>query len=118
MRRFNFDEYLKKPSKRLVTREGEKARIICTNAKCSGPIIALVRSGSSERVIAYSKKGIGPTYQTDLFFDTEKRKGWVEVYESHDGEKFPGGTIYATKEEAEKKAGSSRLAIAKIEWEE
>ena len=118
MRRFNFDEYIKNPSKEVVTRDGKTVRILCTDADSNKPIVALVRTRHFEQVVIYGKDGVGPTYQTDLFFDTEKRKGWVEVYESQDGEKFPGGTIYATKEEAEKKASSSRLAIAKIEWEE
>lgn len=118
MRRFNFDEYLKNPSKRLVTRDGKKVRILCTDADSNKPIVALVRNRHFEQVVMYDKDGTGPTYSHDLFFATVKKEGWVEVYESQDGEKFPGGIIYSTKEEAEKKASSSRLAIAKIEWKE
>ena len=118
MRRFNFDEYIKNPSKEVVTRDGKTVRILCTDADSNKPIVALVRNRHFEQVVMYDKDGSGPTYSHDLFFATVKKEGWVEVYESQDGEKFPGGTIYATEEEAEKKAPSSRLAIAKIEWEE
>lgn len=118
MRRFNLDEYLKNPSKEVVTRDGKKVRILCTDADSNKPIVALVRNRHFEQVVIYDKDGVGPTYSHDLFFATVKNEGWVEVYESQDGKRFPGRTIYATKEEAEKKAASSRLAIAKIEWEE
>ena len=118
MRRFNFDEYIKNPSKEVVTRDGKTVRILCTDADSNKPIVALVRTGHFEQVVKYDKNGVGLTYALDLFFATVKNRGWVEVYESQDGEKFPGGTIYTTKEEAEKNANSSRLAIAKIEWEE
>ena len=118
MRRFNFDEYIKNPSKEVVTRDGKTVRILCTDADSNKPIVALVRTGHFEQVVKYDKDGVGLTYANDLFFVTVKNRGWVEVYESQDGEKFPGGIIYKTKEEAEKKASSSRLSIAKIEWEE
>ena len=118
MRRFNFDEYLKNPSKEVVTRDGKTVRILCTDADSIKPIVALVRTGHFEQVVKYDKDGVGLTYANDLFFATVKNEGWVEVYESQDGEKFPGGTIYATREEAENNTHSSRLAIAKIEWEE
>ena len=118
MRRFNLDEYLKNPSKEVVTRDGKTVRILCTDADVGRPIVALVRTRHSEQLVTYDKNGVGLTYALDLFFATVKKRGWVEVYESQDGKKFPGGTIYTTKEEAEKKAASSRLAIAKIEWEE
>ena len=42
MRRFNLEEYLKDTSKEIITRDGRKARIICTDAKGDRPIIALV----------------------------------------------------------------------------
>ena len=118
MRRFNFDEYIKNPSKEVVTRDGKTVRILCTDADSNKPIVALVSTRHCEQGVIYGKDGVGPTYAHDLFFATVKNEGWVEVYESQDGEKFPGGIIYKTKEEAEKKASSSRLAIAKIEWEE
>ena len=118
MRRFNFDEYIKNPSKEVVTRDGKKVRILCTDADSNKPIVALVRNRSFEQVVMYDKDGSAPTYAFDLFFATVKKEGWVEVYESQDGEKFPGGTIYATEEDAEKNSHSSRVAIAKIEWEE
>lgn len=47
------------PIKPVQTRDGRKARIICTDAKGSFPIIALVTSldDNLEEVITYSGKG-------------------------------------------------------------
>ena len=118
MRRFNFDEYIKNPSKEVVTRDGKTVRILCTDADSNKPIVALVRNRRFEQVVKYDKDGVGLTYANDLFFATVKNEGWVEVYESPEGKRFPGKTIYATKEEAEKNTHSSRVALAKIEWEE
>ena len=42
MKEFNLTEYLKDPSKKVVTRDGRDVRIICTDEKGDEPIIALV----------------------------------------------------------------------------
>lgn len=118
MRPFNLEEYIKMPFKAVVTRDGKKVRILCTNANCDTPIVALVNKGYAEVLTTYDKLGRSEFYADDLFFTTVKNKGWVEVYESPEGKRFPGKTIYATKEEAEKNAHSSRVSIAKIEWKE
>ena len=41
MKPFNLEEYLANPSKKVVTRDGRKIRIICTDAKSDYPIIVL-----------------------------------------------------------------------------
>ena len=33
MKQFNLEEYLKDPSREIITRDGRPVRIICTNAK-------------------------------------------------------------------------------------
>ena len=44
MKQFNLDEYLKNPSKKVVTRMGRKVRIICTDREDSiYPVVALVK---------------------------------------------------------------------------
>lgn len=43
--------------KRIVTRDGYPARIICWNAKGKRPIVALFDIGEIERVARYTKNG-------------------------------------------------------------
>lgn len=72
MKQFNLEEYLKDPSRKVVTREGRDVRIICTDMKGDCPIVALIKKcdgRNGEVVAAYSKDGItndGLLY--DLFF--------------------------------------------------
>ena len=42
MKQFNLDEYLQNPSRKVVTRDGRKVRIVCTDKKGACPIVALV----------------------------------------------------------------------------
>ena len=67
MKRFSLDEYLKNPSRKVVTRDGRKVtRFLCTDAKGDYPIVALVENFSSnEMPISYTKDGeyrIGDKY--------------------------------------------------------
>ena len=42
MEKFNLEEYLKNPSRKVVTRDGRNARIICTDMNYKNhPIVAL-----------------------------------------------------------------------------
>ena len=43
MKEFNLEEYLKNPSRQVVTRNGREVRIICTDYKSRKPIIGLVK---------------------------------------------------------------------------
>ena len=54
MKPFNLKEYLKNPSRKVVTRDGRKVtKVLCTNAKGRFPIVALVESfnGDNETAI-------------------------------------------------------------------
>ena len=128
MKQFNLEEYLANPSKKVVTREGRSARIICTDAKGKHPIIALIDGKDGSEVI-YSFNGDGRavkgTYnQDDLFFVSEKHEGWMHIYKHIDGHCEGDGVIYNTKEQCEVNQSSrtpyhfQHVAIAKIEWEE
>ena len=112
MKQFNLKEYLDNPSRKVVTRDGKPVRIICTDAiqvfsdKIGNfPVVALV-TGDNNREFTYSYRedGLyceGKEYSCDLFFDTVKFKGWVNVYMASDGtRKRTGTTIYDTKEKA------------------
>lgn len=128
MKPFNLEEYLANPSKKVVTRDGRKVRIICTDAKGVFPIIALVERcdatfGTVEEPITYTKGGdyySGKEHIFDLFFAPEKHEGWLNIYRSESGF-YLRGNPYKSKEEAEEVAKANYktfCATVKIEWEE
>ena len=59
MKQFNLEEYLKNPSKKVVTGDGRNVRIICTDSKIRNyPIIALVEEPSRfENLFSYTEGG-------------------------------------------------------------
>ena len=59
MKPFNLDEYLKNPSKKVITRTGKNARIRCTDVKNEllYPVLALVEIGDYESPILYTANG-------------------------------------------------------------
>ena len=126
MKRFSLDEYLKNPSKKVVTRMGRKVRIICTDREDSiYPIVALVKDGNRKLdvLVTYTKDGIPADYNEayyTLFFVPEKKEGWLNIYHSESGF-YLRGTPYKTKEEAEEVAKANHETFCttiKFEWEE
>ena len=125
MKEFNLEEYLKNPSQKVVTRDGREVRIICTDAKGEEPIIALVynKNRDEENVYTYNREGI--FYKDndsclDLFFDTIKREGWVNIYRYED-DKRTIGCLFESEEEAnlhKYDRASEYIKTIKIEWEE
>lgn len=120
MKQFNLEEYLKNPSRKVVTRDGSKVRIICTNKKGDCPIVALITTldGVAEETVIYKENGkfFGDTsYKYDLFFAPEKHEGWVNVYRDLESGELYCGYVYDSEEEAKKRGG---IATVKIEWEE
>ena len=78
MKRFSLDEYLKNPSKNVVTRLGRTARIICTDANMKYPIVALIKEYCTDHVKTYDTNGNVSSLPVDihfsaydLFFDEE-----------------------------------------------
>lgn len=125
MKQFNLEEYLKNPSKNVVTRMGRKVRIICTDREDSiYPIIALIKDDKreSEILVTYTKDGIPAEYNEayyTLFFAPEKKSAWINLYKMN-SIISPSPRVYNTKEEAESAAGDKSYYIStiKIEWEE
>ena len=120
MKHFNLEEYLQNPSRKVVTRDGRNARIICTDAKALYPIIALLESPNHFGEIArsYTKDGYfcpGEENVCDLFFAPEKHEGWVNVCKS---QIYGCGLIHNSEEEARRSRGETAIATVKIEWEE
>lgn len=127
MRPFNLEEYLKNPSKKMVTRSGYNARIICTDRKDADyPIIALVSRESIEKesTLYYTKEGrfyVNGLSESDLFFVAERREGWINIYKGADGNSYVGDSyIFKSEENAEKTGMTDKTYIGttKIEWEE
>ena len=126
MKRFNLEEYLKNPSKKVVTRMGRKVRIICTDREDSiYPIVALVKDDNRQLdiLVAYTKDGIPAEYNEEyytLFFVPEKKEGWLNIYHS-ESRFYLIGKPYKTKEEADEVAKANYknfCTTVKIEWEE
>ena len=122
MKEFNLNEYLKDPSKKVVTRDGREVRIICTDAKGDEPIIALVYNNIRDEENVYTYNRDGYCYNNndsylDLLFDNIKKEGWVNIY-SEQEYRHPGENIFSTKEEAIKYKDINYVATIKIEWEE
>lgn len=76
MKPFNLEEYLANPSRKLITRDGCEARIICTNRKSEKyPIVALITTENKIELIgAFAEDGrfmVCIERPFDLFFDDE-----------------------------------------------
>ena len=85
MEQFNLEKYLANPSRKVVTRNGRNARIICTDRRdLNFPIIALIEniSGGGEKACSYTKDGRHYTDCSDifdLFFAPEKHEEQITV---------------------------------------
>ena len=118
MKAFSLEEYLKNQKRKVVTRNGRSARIICTDAKGNYPIVVLIEEGGYDNALSYTKDGklyVGETNDYDLFFAPEKHEGWVNVYRDFDD--VMCGSVFATEEDAKCKAKTA-IATVRIEWEE
>ena len=122
MKQFNLQEYLKNPDRQIVTRKGVDAKIICTDGSNKRyPILALIQNEEGKDVLSYTNDGLnvdGYKSPFDLFFITEKKDGWINVYRGNGGyNTFVCNRIFATKEEAQREKRDI-IATLKIEWEE
>lgn len=114
MKQFSLEEYLKNPSRKVVTRDGRSVKIHCANYLGNHPVIAQVEdslySSSFNEEGRYVDEGESPR---DLFFAPEKHEGWVNLYPQG-----RLGGLYGSAEEAKQNAGSALITTVKIEWEE
>ena len=128
MKHFILEEYLKNPSRKVVTRDGRKVtRILCTDARGQYPIVALVEAFDDDKESAFSYTKDGHFYPDEehdynLFFAPERHEGWINIYKHNDGHYEGDGNIYNTKEECKANQTScyryQYLTTIKIEWEE
>ena len=121
---FSLEEYLKNPSKKIVTRDHHPVRIICTDHdNISYPIVGAIKG--YDFPFCFSKDGyvVGSKCNdaNDLFFASKKHEGWVNLYlDTNYNSHTPGACIYKSKKSAEKEGKSCKnyITTAKIEWEE
>ena len=125
MKEFNLEEYLENPNREVVTRDGRKVRILCTDRKGDTPIIALVNDANNGQEYGYAFYSDGKFIrdrgdELDLFFAPEKHEGWIIINKWADGERDTNGIIYHTKLDIPDIpiVGGKRVATIKIEWEE
>ena len=126
MKQFSLEEFKKNPTRKVVTRDGNSVRIICTDAKGDYPVVALVyypNGDKRESPESYTENGlydIADEGSKDLFFATEKKVIWGNLYSTQHGTTF-SGDFYKTEEEALKekcKDFSKYIKTFKVEWEE
>ena len=126
MKQFNLKSYIANPRK-VMTKDGRDARILCVDAKGDYPVVALIPDGEGEykrdHPEMYTEDGCsysGRMSFFDLFFAPETHEGWVNVYEGADGNSYVGDVrIFKSKEDAEKegKKWKDYISTVKIEWE-
>ena len=128
MEQFSLEKYLANPARKIVTRDGRRARIVCTDMRdLNFPIIALIEneSGVGEDIVCLTKDGkfyINGSTDDDLFFVPEKHEGWVNLYKWLGKEyTYHMGNVYNSKAEAENGSSNNNykyVATIRIEWEE
>lgn len=115
-----FDLEAAKAGKPVCTRDGRKVRIICFDAECNKPIVALIYDCNKETVFQYLKSGrffVDQIDKYDLMMLPQKKEGWVNIYKDFEDTVC---CIYSTEKEAleEKETEEDYITTVKIEWEE
>ena len=127
MKPFNLEEYLKNPSRKVVTKDKRNVRIVCTNKRGRNrPIIALIEEQNNvDEVYTFKKDGSwdvsGEESINDLCFAPERHEWWVNLYlDTNYNSCTPGACIYESEKSAEKEGKTCKnyITTAKIEWEE
>ena len=122
MKPFSLEEYLKNPNRKVVTRDGRNVTIRCISYYSTKPIIAEIEDlGYTCSFFADGTASIeGDDACNDLFFDTEKNVGWINLYRNEDGISWISPNYFTSKKEAEEegKIRTCSVTTIKIEWEE
>ena len=128
MKAFNLEEYLKNPSRKVITRDGQNVKIHCTNFIGSRQIIGQVEGYAIST--SFSKDGRYANDRDDshldLFFAPEKHEGWVNIYKAgvqretlgYLQTRYVGSSIWPTEVAAKAAADADDIVTIKIEWEE
>ena len=119
MKPFNLEEYLKNPTRKVMTRGGSPVKIHCTNYTKNHFIIAEIEGTNLSETFDKDGKWLDlADSEKDLFFAPEKHERWVNLYKSGLGDYSLGRDMYISKERAEAVASSNCVSTVKIEWEE
>ena len=123
MKPFSIKEHLEHPYWKVVTREGEPVRILCTDlADDDYPVAAATKNRHVDIYTADGLFQLGQVNKYDLFFANEKGEGWFNIYHSDEsGFYVRQYHPYKSKDEADKVAKANHrtfFATAKVEWEE
>lgn len=115
-----FDLEAAKAGKPVCTRDGRKARIICFDAKCNKPIVALIYDCNKETVLQYLENGrffVDQIDKYDLMMFPQKKEGWVNIYKDFEDTVC---CVYPTEKEALEDGETEKdyITTIKIEWEE
>ena len=119
MKQFNLQEYLANPSRQVVTRNGRKVRIICTDFDNPDfPVVGEINGYKWPISFTTNGEAIKGSQQcTDLFFAPTIVKRWGIVYRKAE-------RLFDTREEAEKwmeeaDEGEKKFcSVCKVEWKE
>lgn len=119
MKQFNLEEYLKNPSRQVVTRDGRKVRIICTDFDNPDyPVVAEING--HKWPLSFATNGMSIQKRqlySDLFFAPIIVKRWGIVYRKAE-------RLFDTREQAEKWMDEADedekkfCSVCKVEWEE
>ena len=119
MKQFNLEEYLKNPTRKVITRGGSPVKIHCTNYTKNQFIIAEIEGTNLSETFDKDGKWLNfVDSEKDLFFAPEKHERWVNLYKSGLGDYSLGRDRYSSKERAESVASGNCVSTVKIEWEE
>ena len=123
MKEFSLEEYLKNPNREVVTRDGRKVRIICTDRKGDTPIIALVHDANDGQEYGYAFYSDGKFFrdgneELDLFFAPSKNTDYINLY--RDESVYFLGAVYTSEEYAKNiaKGNDQYITTIKVVWEE
>lgn len=122
MKPFNLEEA--KAGAPLVTRDGQKARLICSNFKNSSgrPILVIFESEFTETVHEFYENGRffcnGEDYYLDLFMAPTKRECWINLFKTHST--GLRANAWETEEQAKdrKCLWGGFIKTIHVEWEE
>ena len=124
MKEFSLEEYLKDPSRKVVTRDGRPVRIICTDRKGLDvkPIVALITLPNCDEIVkCFWDNGIetaGSEDKNDLFFAPSKHTDYINLY--RDESVYFLGAVYTSEEYAKNiaRGNDQYITTIKVEWEE
>lgn len=124
MKQFSLEEYLKNPDKKVITRDGKPARIICTDKRGNKPVVALILAPDNKIEVPFFYTSNGFFYKDgrddcdDLMFAPTKKEGWVNLFKNNST--IIAGEVYNTEAEAKSAilCKYTYISTTKIEWEE